>query len=321
MHAASGDALPRDEWLRITAEEYLDSFIPAGGAAIRFVVTDACRIAALGDRLLDEGARRGLIPVRIDAAHTRVHMAQDLFFAIARAVPWDDLLQRLVEDLFTSNGYAWPAPGQPVSMAEIAEAHGVAPTLLARSRDRWLSEEIWSDGRLAQDFRSAILRLCLGRLEPESGEAAATPPLMQWLRGELTAIGALRDSQIFTRINRQNAHAMLTSLCHWVRRAGASGLLVVLDLRQILRVGAVGAGEIRYAPAAVMDAYEVLRELIDDIDALPGLFMAVLADPALTGGDPRRVLDQYSALQMRIWPDVRPGTRQNPIAPLVWLGP
>ena len=43
--------------------------------------------------------------------------------------------------------------------------------------------------------------------------------------------------------------------------------------------------------------------------------------PALTGGDPRRVLDQYSALQMRIWPDVRPGTRQNPVAPLVWLGP
>jgi hypothetical protein len=144
---------------------------------------------------------------------------------------------------------------------------------------------------------------------------------MQWMRGELTALGALRDSQIFTRINRQNAHAMLTSLCHWLRRAGAAGLVVVLDLRQILRVGAVGAGEIRYSPAAVMDAYEVLRELIDDIDALPGLFLAVLADPALTAGDPRRVLDQYSALQMRIWPDVRPGARQNPIAPLVWLGP
>jgi hypothetical protein len=303
------------------AAEYLDDFIPAGGAAIRFVVTDACRIEALGERLLEEGAQRGLIPVGISAATTRVHMAQDLFFAIARATPWDDLLQRTVEDLFTRNGYAWPTPGAPVSMADLAAAHGIAPTLLARSRDRWLSEEIWADARLAQDFRSAILRLCLGRLEPDSDEAAATPPLMQWLRGELATIGAVRDSQIFTRINRQNARAMLSSLCHWVRRAGAAGLLVVLDLRQILRVGAVGEGEIRYSPAAVMDAYEVLRELIDDIDALPGLFLAVLADPALTGGDPRRVLDQYSALQMRIWPDVRPGTRQNPVAPLVWLGP
>jgi hypothetical protein len=69
-----------------------------------------------------------------------------------------------------------------------------------------------------------------------------------------------------------------------------------------------------------MDAYEVLRELIDDIDRLPGLFLLVLADGSLTGGDRRRVLDQYSALQMRIWPDVRPGGRQNPVAPLVWVG-
>ena len=38
-------------------------------------------------------------------------------------------------------------------------------------------------------------------------------------------------------------------------------------------------------------------------------------------GDPRRALGQYAALQMRVWPDVRPGDRQNPVAPLVWLAP
>jgi hypothetical protein len=26
-------------------------------------------------------------------------------------------------------------------------------------------------------------------------------------------------------------------------------------------------------------------------------------------------------LQMRVWPDVRPGDRQNSVAPLVWLAP
>jgi hypothetical protein len=31
------------------------------------------------------------------------------------------------------------------------------------------------------------------------------------------------------------------------------------------------------------------------------------------------VLDQYVALKARIWPDVRPGGRQNPLAPLVWV--
>ena len=78
---------------------------------------------------------------------------------------------------------------------------------------------------------------------------------------------------------------------------------------------------LRYSPAAVMDAYEVLRELIDDAEHLPGLFVAVLADAALATGDPRRALAQYAALQMRVWPDVRPGDRQNPVAPLVWIAP
>jgi hypothetical protein len=30
-------------------------------------------------------------------------------------------------------------------------------------------------------------------------------------------------------------------------------------------------------------------------------------------------LDNYKALEMRIWPDVRPGDRQNPLAPLVMV--
>ena len=81
----------------------------------------------------------------------------------------------------------------------------------------------------------------------------------------------------------------------------------------------VADGEVRYSPAAVMDAYEVLRELVDDIDRMPGLFVLVLADAALTAGEGKRVLDQYAALKARIWPDVHPGGRQNPVAPLVWV--
>ncbi|MGH7043100.1 MAG: hypothetical protein ACREFY_13360, partial [Acetobacteraceae bacterium] len=80
------------------------------------------------------------------------------------------------------------------------------------------------------------------------------------------------------------------------------------------------AGELRYSPAAVMDTYEMLRELIDDAEHLPGLFVVVAANETLVGGEPRRALAQYPALQMRVWPDVRPGEGQNPVAPMVRLG-
>jgi hypothetical protein len=246
-------------------------------------------------------------------------MLQDVVFALARALPWPQMVQHYLEHLFTANGYAWPRPGARLSMAELAEAFAVAPSLLMRERDRWLSRDIWDDRALAQDVRAALLRLCDALLDPDGAEAAA--PVLGWLRGEKVPAALLRAADISGRITRTTARAVLVSLCHWVRRSGAGGLLVSLDMRQLQRVGPVGEGEVRYSPAAVMDTYEVLREIIDDAEHLPGLFVVVLADAALIAGDPRRQLAQYAALQMRVWPDVRPGDRQNPVAPLVWLAP
>ncbi len=318
MQPATGEDLPLAEWLGILAQEYLAGFIPAGGGGVKFAIAAADRIPTIARYVGEAGARHGLIPVQLSAATTRVHMLHDVFFAIARQLPWNRLVQHQVEEMFTRHGYAWPRPGKVVSLAELANTHGIALSLLERSRDQWLSEDIWDDAALAQDFRSALMRLCLDRLGEESG---AADPVMQWLRGELGSIGALRDVQIFSRINRHNARALLSSVCHWVRRAGAAGLVVTLDLRQVLRTGAVGGGEVRYSTAAVMDTYEVLRELVDDIDRLPGFFLLVLADAALTAGEGKRVLDQYVALKARVWPDVHAGSRQNPVAPLVWVGP
>lgn len=316
MEPATGEALPLAEWLGILAQEYFSAFIPAGGGAVKFAVVCPERIPLIVRHAGEAAARHRLIPVQISAATTRVHMLHEVFFAIARQLPWDRLLQHQLESMFTRHDYAWPRPGHAVSMPELAAANSVAPALLERSRDQWLSEDIWEDAALAQDFRSALIRLCLLRLGAAEGTAE---PVMQWLRGELATISALRDVQIFSRINRHNARALLSSLCHWVRSAGAAGLVVTLDLRQLLRAGPVADGEVRYSPAAVMDSYEVLRELVDDIDRMPGLLVLVLADAALTAGEGKRVLDQYAALKARIWPDVHPGGRQNPVAPLVWV--
>ena len=137
-----------------------------------------------------------------------------------------------------------------MTMAELAASFGVAPSLLTRQRDQWLTADLWDDRRLAQDFRAALLRLCLSRLEPDDAELAA--PVLQWLCGEKVPAALLRTADISVRISRTNARAMLASLCHFVRKAGAAGLLVVLDARQLARTVAA-EGVLRYSPAAVMD--------------------------------------------------------------------
>ncbi|HVC63158.1 MAG TPA: BREX system ATP-binding domain-containing protein [Acetobacteraceae bacterium] len=315
MDVIDVQALPTERWLHVIEPEYFAEYLPAGGAAAKFVIADEAAFARLRHAAAALAQRHVMLPLHVSAGAVRLHMLQDVVFAITRALPWDALLQRYIEDLFARNGYPWPRSGTALTMSELAREFGIAPNLLARSRDQWLSRDLWDDAHLAQDFRAAMLRLCLARLEPEAGTTES--PVLQWLRGEKIGLPLLRQYDIAARISRTNARAMLISLCHFVRKAGSNGLLLTLDLRPALRAGTPGEAGPRYSPAAVMDLYEVLREIIDDIEHLPGLFLLVLADQTLLVGDHRRTLDTYKALEMRIWPDVRPGDRQNPLAPLV----
>jgi P-loop Domain of unknown function (DUF2791) len=318
MDVLTTTPLPLAEWLLVVEREYLSTFVPAGGAAVKLAILDDSAIGTAAESLLRLGQANAMLTVHVDAGRTRIHLMHELFFAIARAVPWEGLLQDYLEKLFGAHAYPWPRPGEQMATADLAVAFAVAPNLLARHVDQWLTADLWDDRQLAQDFRAAMLSLCLSRLEPDGGDTAG--PAMHWLRGEKVAPALLRGADVSVRLSRTNARPMLASLCHFLRKAGATGLLVVLDARQLSRT-ATAEGTVRYSPAAVMDTYEVLREIIDDAERLPGLFVAVLADAAMATGDPRRALGQYAALQMRVWPDVRPGDRQNPVAPLVWLAP
>jgi hypothetical protein len=310
--------LPLDEWLQIVKAEYMSGFVPAGGGALKLLIADHALFGPATARLAALAAQHRLRAVSLDAAQTRLHMLQDMVFALARALPWQDMVQHYLEALFARHEYPWPQPGMRMSLPALAAAFGVAPGLLARERDRWLSRDIWENRALAQDVRAALLRLCLAQLDPD--DPALAEPVLAWLRGEKVAANLLRGAEISGRITRTNARAVLVSLCHWLRQSGADGLLLTIDLRALQRTGAAASGTLRYSPAAVMDTYEVLREIIDDAGHLPGLFVVALADEAIVAGDPRRALAQYAALQMRLWPDVRPGDRQNPLAPLVWIG-
>ena len=317
METIELQALPIEQWLPTIEREYFSAYLPAGGGAIKFVVADEQTAPAVARGVTILARQYGMLAAHADASQTRLHMLQDVFFALARWLPWDTLAQRYIEGLFNRNGYPWPRPGEPRTTADLAAHFGIAPNLLTRSRDQWLSQDLWNDALMAQDFRAAMIQMCLARLEPEEDGPTDESPILRWLYGEKVLPGVLRQHDVGARISRTSARAMLISLCQWLRKAGSSGLLLTLDIRAALRHQAKAGDEPRYSPVALMDFYEVLRELVDDIEHLPGLFVLVLADQTLIAGDRKRTLDNYKALEMRIWPDVRPGNQQNPLAPLV----
>lgn len=312
-------AVPADEWLARLEQEYISEFITAGGSAVKFVVADGDQLADVASELARLSQQHDLAYIAIDAATTKLHMIQDVFFAVARALDWNAMAQHFVESLFEKQGYEWPRPGEAVPIHQVAERNRIDVTLMRRDFRQWLTEELMRDTRMTQDFRVAMTRLCLRRLEPEDAQLGITAPVLEWLRGELRRVSALKETSITAKITRHNGRAMLRSLCRWLRLCGRRGLCASLNIRQLAKTGATVGDGIRYSPAAIMDGFEVLRQLIDDGEHFAGFLLVVLADELLIGDDPKRSLDAYLALKMRIWADVRPEGRDNPLAPLVRL--
>jgi hypothetical protein len=309
------------DWLGLIEREYFHEFLPGGGAAVKFAVVPPEGFADVRTALLDKARNAGFLTVPIDAATTRLHLIQEVFFAISRSVDWEAGAQRWLETNFALNGYPWPKPGQPVPLDEIAATHDVDTNILRSEVDRWLTRDIMRDRELAQDFSVAIARLCRHRLNrPDDEDAPVVTPAIEWLRGELRTIGSVRQLYINQKITRHNARAMLRSLCRWLTRIGRPGVVVVADIRQLSRPRSEMGEGVKYTPASVLDAFEVLRQLIDDAERFEGLMFVGLADPTLLDGDPRRTLDAYRALKTRVWSDVQARGRDNPLSPLVTLG-
>jgi hypothetical protein len=135
-------------------------------------------------------------------------------------------------------------------------------------------------------------------------------------------MSALKSSSIYRRIARHNARQMLYSLPHWLAVNGRSGLLVVLDASRLgvaRRPALDERSGIYYTRLALLDAYEVLRQLVDSTDELSRCCVVVVAAPELLT-DESRGLDAYSALKLRIFDEVRDRRRDNPYSSLVRIG-
>jgi hypothetical protein len=328
MSEAHGSGLPLGgagmsvaSYVDFIAKEYLGDYVRNGGAAVRFVVAGDDEVAARWHVCLAAAATGdGYLCASVDAAEVRVHMIDQLYAAIARAVDWRDLARRQVYAAWDEIGLT-PAAADRLTVAAIAEHHEVDSRECARSIRRRLEALLLHDASLAREFRLAVLRLCQGELG--TGEVATDErdAVVCWLRVEPVALRALRSASLFARVGRHNARSLLTSLAAWRARVTGTGVVLDLDLTR-LAIARRPPAEQRighyYTKAMVLDAYEVLRQLVDATDNLRGVFVAVTLPPPLVSDDVRG-LPAYSALHLRVVDEVRDRRRANPYAALIRL--
>lgn len=318
---AGGTGLGPQEYAGFVGTEYLDDYIRSGGAAVRFVVAGSDEVATRWHAALRSAAdEAGYLCIGVDAAEHRVHMIDQLYAAVARQVDWLGLARQQVAASWGAIGLA-PEKPDALSVAAVAAFHDVAVPEAARSMRRLLEAELLREPGLDREFRLAVLRLC--QCELATGDVLETErdAVLSWLRVEPVALRAVRSAALYGRVARHNARAMLVSLAAWQARITGSGIVIDLDLSRVALTRRPPLDQREghyYSKAAVLDVYEVLRQLVDATDHLHGAFVAVALPPELVTDDARG-LPAYSALHLRVVDEIRDRRRANPFAALVRL--
>jgi hypothetical protein len=315
------EAINVHEWLSLLEREYLDGYVAAGGATIKFAVPlDPVAAAALRDRLGRYASREEYLCLSVDAGATRIHLVQDVFTRLADQVPWQALARRVNAAIASELGYALPDEHADGFLDALAVRNGTdAKAIRVRFNPR-LTDSVYRNYDLARDFRVAMLQLCEADLSGGEEGRLRGERITAWLTGRNKHISAVKEFQIFSRITRTNGRVFMESLFAWVRCTGLRGTIVLLDLTQLAAARREPDGRLFYATAALLDAYEVLRQFIDAMDHLTGCLMVAIPAPPFLDLEPGgRGLGRYEALKFRVYDEVRAKEHANPLAALVRL--
>ena len=310
-----------EEWLRFVRSEYLQSFIREGGASIKFCVP-LCEAErnALCHGVRDAATGLDYRFAEVDAARTKVQLPDQIFFRVAAQIDWQALARRVLADLCRHENFVPPERSDLPFHQAVAERNAIAPDPVLMLLRKSLTDHVLHRSELARDFRIAMFNLCHALLTGAPDGTQAVGALTDWLTGQNHNVSAVKDYNIFNRITRNNARHFIESLFRWVRFAEYPGTVMLIDITR-LALGKNPRDELHfYSAAALLDAYEVLREFVDSTDRLAGCLLVVVADPSFLDEDAwGRGMGRYQALKFRIYDEVHDQRRVNPMGSLVRL--
>lgn len=318
-------AMKTREWLYFMQREYLDSFVKEGGSAVKFAVPLVETVRpVLADDIGRYAEDRGYLVARVNAEETKVHMVDQLFFKVAGQVPWQHLCRRVIVKLAVQLGYKAPPNGDDPLLERIANENQIGSDFVSaelRPKLRQsLEKQVFKQTRLSRDFRVAMTHLCLAELSGGEDGANTFRVLTEWLTGRNKAVAAVKPYQIFSLISRANARYLFESTLRWVRYAGRSGMVIILDTARLTLVRNPRDEKLYYSKAALLDAYEVFRQFIDGTDRLDGCFIVVVPDRAFLEEESHdRGFGTYPALKNRVIDEIRDRHLVNPLVSLVRL--
>ena len=311
------------DWVVTLDREYLSSFIPEGGASVKFAVTREELRPELLARMRERCEERDFAIVELNAGEMRAHMPQDIFVSMARQIDWRVLARRVILRLASERGYrvdGIDAAGTGNVFESVAHANGLETQFVLSLVTPEIQNYVFWNPNMAKDFRVAMSHLCIE--ESRSGTQYAGQPLLDWLTGNNNRVSSVRPFSIYTGINRTTARYFIESALYWIRFAGYAGTVILFDNARLTLARNPKDGLRYYTRAMAVEHYELLREFVDGVDKLANTLLVIVTGLDFLDEDTStrsRGYSIYPALRTRVMDDVRDRNQANPIASLVRL--
>ncbi|MDR3364280.1 MAG: ATP-binding protein [Clostridiales Family XIII bacterium] len=300
-------------------EQYLDAYIARGGSKIKFLTGYPGSGKSHALRLFLSDARaRGYKTAAMSAKQIWIHDFKEIYSAVFKAIDFRACLKTCADKIITGLGYDPADVPRDVTFADFLMARGAFDPITRREFRALLNEMFFRNPRIDKNFAIGSALFAGGILGYPQLEPAASDLLWGWFEGDKgVKIAALRKLGLSpSKITKHNARHMLRSLTEIIRLAGYEGLVIGIDDLEILAATS-SLEEIRYTKMRREDAYESIRELIDEIDTLRYTMFVFSFDRDLLE-DEGRGLKSYQALWMRIQNEIE-GGRVNRFSDIIDL--
>jgi hypothetical protein len=300
-------------------DKYLANYISQGGSKVKFVTgrngsgkTHFLQLFSI------EAEKMNYIPVLLSAKEVWLHDFKEIYTAVLKKIDLINCLRLISFEVVKQLGYDPLLIPDGMTFVDYLSSIGQLGPVTKREIRQQLEHMFLSNPLLDNNFAFTCSLLVGGLLGHPVLEDPNKHLLLLWLEGDREAhLSSLRRLGLSpSKINRYNARHMLRSLVEICRMAGYNGVVISIDDMEIL-VSKDNVENNHYTRMKREDAYESIRELIDEIDTLKNTMFVFSFDRKLIDDDING-LKSYQALWMRIQNEVE-STRFNRFTDIVDL--
>ncbi|MBQ0072410.1 MAG: DUF2791 family P-loop domain-containing protein [Spirochaetales bacterium] len=289
-----------DKVVEFFRKEYFDSFTAKGGASIKFLSGKKGSGKSSLLALLEQTAKEeGFYTSSLSADTIYLNDFSQLYLEILNSFDFETCVIKICSSVVKDCGYSY-AVSSPLSVLDQMANDGTLDPLTRQELKSAVKRKLLNNPYMDRNFALVLSLFCYHKLGLADLEDTSKDILLRWIHADKDLkLTTLRSFGLLPyRINKYNARSLIRSLSELVKLAGYQGLFVGIDNLDIL-ISTSSLEAVHYTKMKRDDAYEALRQLVDEVDTFRYIFFVFVFDHSLLH-DEKNGIKSYQALWLRL---------------------